>query len=354
MVDGVESIPLCDPSDGHASHAVGRGSPHVAALSEFIAGPENALVTELFSLLRNGAASVPPTIILFGAPSVGKTSLARALVSRLANRDGVQAAKFLTSKAFAREFVEALDLQDIDAWRRRLAETSVLGIDDVDAMAGNHATQEELARLLDLRRDHGRPMVLTSRLHPLSLEKLSPRLRSRLASALSVDVALPGGVARRVLVERLATNSGVPLSSAKQQSLAERRNASCEDLADAIARKHSTPVVAGDVSLHEPAARRATPEQHVAAIARRTARLFGVRTAELRGSSRRRSVARARSVAIYVARQSTDATLANIGDYFGGRDHSTVLYACRQVARRMNEDPQTRRAVQRLRVELAI
>lgn len=384
MSNGVYSIPLpgnLEPLEGVLPAGISRGGP----LAEFVAGPENELaVTAILSALESSQRFCSP-LVLYGPSGVGKSHLAGGLACEWLRRFPQSAVVHLFAAEFARDLSEAVETQNVSEWERKLRGAALLILEDLDHLAAKPAAQEHLARTLDVLERRGALVVATSSVAPYEANHLSAALRSRLSGGLTVPLALPGLSARTEIVRRLAAERGLPLDDEGAAALAaglatgvrdlqgallflaQAQRASAADASSANSEVGSATygtatqrfLTLGSLTLggEEVAAYLATRRNErspsVAAVAGRTAKYFSLKLTELRGPSRHRNLALARNVAIYLARNLTGQSLEKIGKYFGGRDHTTALHACRRIAELAEVDPETRRAVVTLREALS-
>jgi chromosomal replication initiator protein len=221
--------------------------------------------------------------------------------------------------------------------RRRVAWELVqlFVLDNVDDLAGKPAAQRELCTVLDTLAAYGGRAIVTARRVPARDDRLSAGLASRLQAGLIVPLGKLSEPARRAMISELAHARGLALSQGAIDRIAGRVKATVPQLTgdllrlDAAARAAGTVLDEAFVEERLPAAKEGGPS--IRAIALRVAEHFGMKVSELRGPARRKEVVAARSVAIYVARRMTGASLQAIGDYFGGRDHATVAYNVEKV-----------------------
>jgi len=227
-------------------------------------------------------------------------------------------------------------------------------LDDLQLLAPKQAAQRELAALLDASIECGKRVVLTCSMAPEHLEGFLPSLVGRLVSGLCVEMVLPSVDTRRVLLDQLARQHGIPLGGSVACLLAEGLDTSAAGLGCALMELHVAANMVGEgitpQRAREYLAARAAPRRAtVSQIARLTARHFSLKVADLRSASRRRAVVRARDVAMYLARILTHTSLKQIGTYFDGRDHSTVSHGCWKTERLLGSDPAIHDAVRTLR-----
>jgi chromosomal replication initiator protein len=224
-------------------------------------------------------------------------------------------------------------------------------------LAERPAAQIELIHTLDAVLREGGQVVVTALAPPAELRGLMPGLQGRLLAGLSVPLSAPGAGARLAILRRLASLREIELAEPVAQALAEGLNGTVPDLLSALiqldvpARMDGKPIDSAAVRDYL-AARNGARQLRIHDIALLTARYFSLKLTDLRGASRRRPVLAARDVAMYLARSLCHASLQQIGLYFGGRDHTTVMHACRKIEALVKTDAATRQAVDQLRQKL--
>ncbi|NNE01414.1 MAG: AAA family ATPase [Pirellulaceae bacterium] len=318
------------------------------ALPYFIAGDENRLA--LFACRSESSVfELGNPLLLIGPVGSGKTSIALHLAARqaiamsLAHQTGV--VKYLPAVDFAREYAEAANADDMPPFRASLDDAAILLIDDLHLIADKSPAQEELAARIDARTDALKPTVLTCRRLPSELRTMRPRLISRALNGLTISLRPPQGDARRLILRELAMVHDVQLSDELMERLDTGLNEELpvRSLDSAIKQislwcrmNNALPCDEAITSAIETASR--SDEVALGKITRTVARQMGLKTADLRSSSRKQSVVRARSLAMLIARRMTHKSLDQIGKYFGGRDHSTVLHAIRKTESLLADD----------------
>ena len=349
MVNGVSSILFS------AENPASAGVPRYAALEQFVAGPENRLACVAADSLLHSETEYNP-LVLTGPSASGKTHLAMGLAKACASRHPDAGLTLTTAAEFSQQFARAIRDEKVSLFRHSYRTSKFMVLEDLASLATKPAAQQELLHTLDALLDCGAVVIATCREPLARLSSLLPSLRSRLMSGLEIPLALPELAARTAIVEELAASRGTQISKSAARSLAEAIRGTVPELLGALTALEAARVNPADIISPvdvECYLVRRQPRSSVSLhnLCLRTARHFGLKTADLKSPSRERSVVLARGVAMYLARQTTDKTLIEIGSFFGGRDHSTVLHGCRQIERLVHSDAQTRQAVESLQAE---
>lgn len=353
MVHGVSSIPLPGHNFGSLT-APGAWRP----LGDFVTGPENALVAKVIRSYLDGDHGFASPLVFYGPAGSGKSHLALGLTRWWRKHHPAQRVLCLAGAEFAQAYAQAVSDDCLSAFRAQVREASLLVIDDVDQLAAKRGAQDELRHTLDALADRGALVLVTARELPSHSRALSSGLRSRLSAGLCLSLALPGPRTRRVLVKRLAEARGLAVADRTLDKLADAIHEGVPALLSAMMELdldgqgatrswdagRVRKLVAQRKTAHMPSLR---------AIAALTAKYFGLTMAELKSPLRRQALVTARGAAMYLARDLTDKSLDEIGEFFGGRDHTTVLHAVRRTQKLMAEDRATRLAVAELKRLLA-
>lgn len=356
VADGVVTIPLPvqlpDSDEGRVATRT-TAADERSSRGDFVIGPENRLVEVVFQSVLAGSNDDYNPIVLHGPSGTGKTHLARGLAEAWKSqcRRGVC---YLTGSDFARQLANAVETHGISDFRQRNHAALLWVLDDVGLLTDKIPAQEELLFTLDAQLAAGHRVLITTRMSPFELPGLLPGLRSRLVSGLAVGLAMPGLAARQTLLARLAEQRGMNFPEAVLRHLAETIRGPVPELTAALsnlemasrAERRPVDLAMARAYLAEQAKSRVPG---LSAIAAATAKHFAVRVADLRSASRRQAVVRARGVAMYLARLLTPVSLQQIGHYFGGRDHTTVLHACRKTESLLASEPAIHKAVMQLR-----
>lgn len=340
LTSGLFSLPfarLCAADD-----SVRGDTPEATA---FIAGVENALVRSLVKAAISEFLSCNP-LVLCGGPGTGKSSVAETLAARRRQQFGLSNAIATTGADLAIALADAIERDAVADFRSRYHRCDILFVDDAHRLAGKAAAQQFLLTAIDSLVHRGALVIVTLRRHPQATARLTPQLASRLAGGLVVNLATPGLLARQEIVRQAAASSRLRLTDDEVSYLAG--NGGTEHATSAKIRRAVLELAAAtefDRHTSRPEVLRAifsrSPDSKMLYrfITIAVARHFAVPAGELKGKSRRKTVADARGLAMYLARRLTGASYAQIGRYFGGRDHTTVLHACRKTAAAVADDP---------------
>ncbi|NIL99077.1 MAG: hypothetical protein GTO62_18745 [Planctomycetales bacterium] len=243
--------------------------------------------------------------------------------------------------------------------------TTLVILENLHQLSRQRSAQRQLASLIDRLERVGGKLIVTSQTAPAACEQLSPMLSSRLNAGLVINLLAPQAAARRALVRSQARHRGIPLTEGAVSQLAARL-ASCSvaellrtmDRLAASEGSASTEPAALDEAVvrrffHlDPQAARPPVPLPLGRIFRLVARQYSVTTADLRGRSRRRSVALARSMAMYVASRYARYSLKKIGTSLGKRDHTTVMHGCQNIEKLLHTDANCRQALQQIVAEI--
>jgi chromosomal replication initiator protein len=316
---------------------------------DFLVGPENRLVEAVVRSLLDDDRQACNPLYVYGPTGVGKSHLLRGLLAAWkAQRRGT--AMYVSADDFARQLLDAIDTHAVEEFRAKYRGCSLLVVDDIGRLDEKGYAQEELAATLDALLAVGGQMVLAGAVAAAKLPKFSARLLSRISAGLSLPLCPPGVAAREALLRKMAELREVPLPEPVVHALASHDRLGARELYAALLRlEMSARMTNGPVTLHDA---RALLDEHDAAqtigmndIALATARHFSLRLSELRSPSRRQAVVKARGVAIFLARRLSGQSLEEIGRYFGGRDHTTVLHGYRKTEESQQSDPAIQQAI---------
>jgi chromosomal replication initiator protein len=308
---------------------------------------------------RPAATSFNPYLV-YGKVGLGKTHLAHAIGNQIADEHPELRVLYLTSEAFTNCFVHAVQHNLLGDFSRSFREIDVLIVDDVQFLSGKEKTQEQFFHLFNDLHQGGAQIVLCADRPPSEIAGIEDRLLSRFRWGLSVDVQPPDFETRVAILQRRAGRAGLDLPYEVVEYLAGHVTDNIRSLEGALNRilaAHRIGILELTLSGIKPLLAdliRTDQRRTLSASAIRdlVAEAYGLTPDDLVGKSRKRRIVDARHVAMHFCKQTTSLSLEAIGNRFGGRDHSTVIHACRAVQARLDTDPGFVEEMERLALRL--
>jgi chromosomal replication initiator protein len=340
------------------------GNPRLT-FEQFVIGDCNRLAHAAALTVAEMPSQAYNPLYICGPPGVGKTHLLVAIANLLMTHNPGLTVRATTGEAFTNEFLAALSGGHTEAFKARFRDVDVLLLDDVQFLQRKAKTEEEFFHTFNALHDAGRQIVLTSDRPPHDLEALEDRLRERFEAGLVADVQPPDPATRIAILRKRVHQDGVEVpDTTALETIAERVTNNVRALEGALIRvvafssltgRPLSPELAHEVlsNLYPEPRRIGGSRPAIADIQEATCRQFGISREELVSAARTPRIAWPRQVAMYLSRELTDASLPSIGREFGGRDHTTVLHACRRAATRLQSDETCRDAVEKLQRKLS-
>jgi chromosomal replication initiator protein len=327
----------------------------------FVSGPENEFGLQAARAFANGEGEDIPLLYVHGGFGYGKTHLLNATALEFRKRG--KRTLFLRAEDFMRHFLGALYRKDTLAFKEELRTADVLIIDDLQHICRSSATASELLHTVNAFSDLRRRVVIAAALPPASLEGLGADVRSRLAGGLVLKLDRPDRDTRLAILKARAAEfsrhkSGVVLADDVLERISDINDATPRDIIG-IFTKLATyadltkKLVTLEVAEEAIGSRVTAGKTSIEDIQRKTAEFYKLEVKDFHSPQRARRVARPRQVAMYLSRQLTSRSLPEIGRRFGGRDHTTVLHACRRIEELCAGDPVFRQEVDFLKNVLA-
>ena len=288
-------------------------------------------------------------LLLYGGTGLGKTHLMFAAGNEMRRQNPNARVLYLRSEQFFSAMTKALIEKSMDQFKRRFQQVDALLIDDIQFFAGKDRTQEEFFHTFNALFDGRQQIILTCDRYPREVEGLEPRLKSRLAWGLSVAIDPPDFETRAAIVLAKAHERGAQIPDDVAFLLAKKMRSNVRDLEGALntlaARANFTGRAITTEFAQETLRDLLRAQQQAISIPniqKTVADYYGLQIKDLLSKRRTRSLARPRQVAMALAKELTEHSLPEIGDAFAGRDHTTVLHACRQIRTLMETDGKLR------------
>ncbi len=319
----------------------------------FVVGQNNEIAHAASLAVAQSPARTYNPLFIYGGVGLGKTHLMQAIGQYVHSKKKNAKVMYLSSELFINEFIDAIQHSTLVKFRKRYRQADLLLIDDIQFLGGKERSQEEFFHTFNTLFDGHKQIVLSSDRPASEIANLEQRLVSRFEWGLTAELQPPDVETRTAILRKKARTLQIKLSDETFNFLANRIRTNVRRLEGALMRVASFASLSGrqltneviehllkDI-LNEEARHAVTIDQ----IQRRVAEHFDVRLADMTSKRRPANIAFPRQIAMYLARELTKASLNEIGDAFGGRDHGTVLHACKLVKRRMVEQDNIRQTI---------
>ena len=326
----------------------------------FVTGPCNRLPHAASVAVAEQPGQAYNPLFIHGGVGLGKTHLLHAIGNYALDRDPEINVLYVSSEKFTNDLINSIRRQQTEEFRIRYRNIDILLIDDIQFIAGKESTQEEFFHTFNTLHSAGKQIVISSDRPPKAILTLEERLRSRFEWGLIVDVQTPDLETRTAILRAKAEQMTVHIPADVIDFLAHRIQSNIRELEGCLNRVAAYAQMYGTAVTVEVATaalteildttrrKRITSE----AILREVADFYGVDLRSLQGRGRSRNIVIPRQVAMYLLREETDASLMDIGQLLGGRDHTTVIYGCEKIGDEINADSRLRQEVVTIRDKL--
>ena len=350
-VEIMESEPESPRESRNGSSGLGLNPRNT--FDSFVVGPNNEIAHAASLAVAQSPARTYNPLFIYGGVGLGKTHLMQAIGQSVWAKKKNAKVMYLSSELFINEFIDAIQHSTLVKFRKRYRQADLLLIDDIQFLGGKERSQEEFFHTFNTLFDGHKQIVLSSDRPASEIANLEHRLVSRFEWGLTAELQPPDVETRTAILRKKAGSLQIKLADEIFDFLATRIRTNVRRLEGALMRVASFASLSGkeltkeviehllkDI-LNEEARHAVTIEQ----IQRRVAEHFDVRIADMTSKRRPANIAFPRQIAMYLARELTKASLNEIGDAFGGRDHGTVLHACKLVKKRMVEQDNIRQTI---------
>ena len=326
----------------------------------FIVGANNQFAHAASQAVANAPARTYNPLFIYGGSGLGKTHLLQSIGHHILSVKKNARVVYLRSEQFTNEFIDAIQNNALVAFRKRYRQADILMIDDIQFFAGKERSQEEFFHTFGALHDGHKQIILSSDRPASEIANLEQRLVSRFEWGMTAEIQPPDMETRIAILQGKASRMHIEIEHWVLEFLADKIRSDIRRLEGALMRVAAYKSLSGqslttdalehllrDV-LQEQARKAVTIDQ----IQKKVAEHFDIRLADMTSKKRTASIAYPRQVAMYLAREMTPSTLVEIGGAFGGKDHGTVIHACKLVKAQMEKDSKTRHLVRLLDQQL--
>jgi chromosomal replication initiator protein len=358
--DNVEEILEQDDDPEETGEFVSRESASYFnaryTFENFVVGTNNRLAHAASLAVAEKPAHSYNPLFLYGGVGLGKTHLLNA-IGNLSAICGLEVL-YVSSEEFTNDLIHAIRTHTTQAFREKYRRIDVLLIDDIQFIAGKESTQEEFFHTFNTLYNQEKQIVISSDRPPKALVTLEERLRSRFEWGLAADIQPPDFETRVAILRSKAERAGSLIPADILEIIARRVKSNIRELEGALTRVAAFADLSGlpltsqlvDSALADLLPRRQDVQPDD--VVRHVAESFGVAVDRILGRERSHDVALPRQIAMYLLREEANISLPKIGQAIGGRDHTTVMYACNKVADMLETDDRLRRQVIEIRDQI--
>ncbi len=327
-------------------------NPH-NTFDSFVVGTNNQFAHAAALAVAKAPARTYNPFFLYGGTGLGKTHLMHAIGYHVANSRQGAKILYITSEQFTNDFIDAIQNSKLSRFRNRYRHVDVLLIDDIQFLADKERSQEEFFHTFNTLFDGHKQIILSSDRPPSEIKNLEQRLVSRFEWGLTAELQPPDIETRLAILRKKAQSMQVKLDNSIFEFLSQRIRSNVRRLEGALTRVATFASLSGrDMStdavehlLKDILQEEARPAVSIEQIQKKVAEHFDIRFADMVSKRRPANIALPRQVAMYLSRELTKASLSEIGEAFGGRDHGTVLHACKLVKKKVDAEEKMRHVV---------
>lgn len=325
----------------------------------FVVGPSNRFAAAAGLAVAESPAKAYNPLFVYGQVGLGKTHLIQAITHKISQLHPQLKHFYMSSERFTNELIDSIRTRSTNAFRKKYREIDVLLIDDIQFIAGKESTQEEFFHTFNVLHDSRKQIIITSDRPPKEISNLEERLTSRFSWGLITDIQPPDFETRVAILRKKMETETVKVPEDVIYFIAEQIKTNIRELEGALIRVaayallEDTPISLDMAKIIlKDMVQESTKIISIEMIQKTVSKYFSVTTADLRAKKRTKNIVVARQMAMYLCRNLANLSLPEIGNAFGGKDHTTVLHSCKKIEQEMESNPDIKTAFLKLSTEL--
>lgn len=350
----VESDESEEASSAPASAPVEDRSQSEYTFDTFIVGSSNKFAHAASQAVAANPGGAYNPLFIYGESGLGKTHLLTAIHIEIANHFPEKRQIFVKGEEFTNELINAISEQTTKAFHEKYRSADVLLMDDVQFIGGKESTQEEFFHTFNSLYQDSKQIILTSDRPPKEIKTLEDRLRTRFEWGLLADIQPPDFETRTAIIRRKAEQLDLEIPTEVVEYIANRLKTNIRQLEGAVKKlkaykllQNSPPsIMVAQNTIRDILNDNQPVPVTIDRIISEVGRTYGISPSDIRSTKRSANISSSRQISMYVVREITQISMQAIGDEFGGRDHSTVVYAIGQVEKNMKKDPRYKEMVE--------
>jgi chromosomal replication initiator protein len=327
----------------------------------FVVGASNQFAHAASLAVANQPGEHYNPLFIYGGVGLGKTHLINAIGHRIVEKRPALKVLYLSSESFMNELIASLRRDKMDEFKTRFRNIDALILDDVQFIAGKERTQEEFFHTFNSLYESHKQIIITSDKFPKEIPELEDRLRNRFEWGLIADIQPPDMETRVAILQKKAEVEGVTLPHEVAIFLATHIDSNVRELEGSLTRlgafaSLTKAIISIDLAKEvlQNTLKGNSREVTVESIQKTICDYYNIKLGDLKAKRRTKNIAVPRQVGMYLARKYTSTSFPAIGSKFGGRDHSTVIHATKTIERKLKEDPQMQRTIEKLEKNLNV
>jgi chromosomal replication initiator protein len=341
------------------------------SLNNFVIGSNNQLAHAASSAVSSSPGKKYNPLFIYGEVGLGKTHLLQGIGNEILKNNKEALVVYVTSETFTNEVIEAMKKHNMDKFRKQYREADILIIDDVQFFAGKDRTQEEFFHTFNTLHEAGKQVIISSDRPPKELNGIEDRIKSRCEWGMTVDVKMPEYETRLAILYDKAQNYQALIPAEVFEFIAFNVHHSIRELEGILMQvvailelKKQTPTVSEvaeiikklnkDVVLQGFTEKKEVLVKDIETISEYVADYYNVTVSEILGNKRTRDIVLPRQITMYFAKNLLNLPLKKIGDYFGGKDHTSVLHSLRKIEKDLKKDQILRKDLKELKSSFGI